>query len=120
MVNKRDDGVMNPLDTKEIRAELQQGNSIDNVCRKYKLSFNELVRLMQSGLPIRKGRTRKGWLYIQFVGNRYHIQKGSVHYGTYETLEDAQRIRDWLVRHGWDKSQVDLACDWCSVKRCKK
>jgi hypothetical protein len=109
------------IDKKQIRQDLQSGKTIDTVCREYNLTFTELVGLMQfyTHRP-RKSHRPKGWLYIARTDNRYIIRKGDVHYGTYKNLRDAQKIRDWMQRHGWDKSQLDIACDWCGVERCTR
>lgn len=110
--------------TKNIRYDLRNGNTIQEVCQKYNITFHELVHLMmpynQPG--IRPGKKSKKTRYIRkYHGSgHYYIVRGKTHYGTYKSFSDAVKIRDWLVRHGWDRSMLDLGCDWCGVVRCKQ
>ena len=109
------------MDEETIRNQLKQGISIDDVCREHGLTFESLINIMRTyDNPIRR-KTSKGMAFIYRMPNgHYSVSKCSKHFGTYKTLRDAQKIRDWMLRHGWNKSQLDMACDWCSVERCKR
>ena len=41
-------------------------------------------------------------------------------YGTYETLEDAVKIRDYCNEHGWYVTRIDEYCEILGIKRCCK
>ena len=114
----------NEYKAKNIRYDLRNGNTIEEVCQKYHLTFAELVdTMMFHDQPhIKQGKTSKKSRYIRkYHGSgHYYIVRGSTHYGTYKSFNDAVKIRDWLSRHGWDKGMLDLGCDWCGVVRCKQ
>ena len=109
---------------KHIREALLNGDSINQVCYDYNITFPELLKLMSSYEQpgIKQGKTSKKSRYIRkYHGSgHYYIVRGSAHYGTYKSFSDAVKIRDWLSRHGWDKGMLDLGCDWCGVVRCKQ
>lgn len=41
-------------------------------------------------------------------------------YGTYNTLEDAIKIRDYCNEHGWYVTRIDEYCEILGIERCKK
>ena len=108
------------MDEETIRNQLRNGKTIDEVCTEHQLTFKQLIKIMKTyDNPLRT--SGKGMAYLYRMPNgHYTITKKSTHYGTYKTLRDAQKIRDWMVRHGWSKKQLDLACDWCGVERCRR
>ena len=40
-------------------------------------------------------------------------------FGTYEKLEDAIKVRDWLIRADWKIDDLDELCKKLKVKRRK-
>ena len=102
-----------------IRDDLWNGMSIDNVCRKYNIPFSILVAMMKQGERNNSGpKTRE--LYIVERDGRYHIRRANQYYGTYRTLSDAIKVRDWFIYNMFDKRKIDKACEECGVERYSK
>ena len=90
--------------------------SIEEVCKKHNLSFKELVYLSATNLPRKKPKKYKKTSnqpdeeYISYTYEKYQIRKtidGNLrHFGTYDTLEDAIKMRDYLMEHGWYTTRV--------------
>lgn len=111
----------------QIRKELQSGTSIDEVCRKHHITFKQLCdhyhgygRSQQYRNNLKQKTRHK---YIRQTGNRYAIQKNthkkSKMYGTYDSLEDALKMRDALIEDGWHQTHVDQLCDKLGIERRK-
>lgn len=51
------------------------------------------------------------YIHYDKIWNRYRIQKvlygRRVSYGSYDTLEDAVKVRDELIKCNWDKKQLN-------------
>jgi hypothetical protein len=106
---------------RSIRIQLQNGKSIQDVCQEYDLTLADLMGMFQH--YDHKGRISnkpKSMRYITKVNHRFIIRFDDVHYGTYATLLDARRVRDALIRNGWNKDLLDTICERLGVKRCKK
>ena len=110
--------------SKEIRSRMLNGDTIDTICHDYHLSFSELVQLM-SRLGKQKytdipSKFRTGHLYITYSSSgRYVLRHKRTYYGSYESLEDAVKVRDWFIRNGWNKRWINRACRLTGVKRCQ-
>lgn len=119
---------MTRLHSKEIRSKLKSGETIDNVCREYDLTLLDLLSHMRSlgnekqyQPPNGRRNITTGHKYIsQHPTGKYIIRNNRKHFGTYRTLEDALKIRDWFIIHRWDKRWIDRACRECGVTRCRK
>ena len=103
----------------EIREKLQDGCSIDEVCREYNLTFKGLVTLMH-GYERRPEGVRTGEMYIMYRRERFIIHRHNVHYGSYLTLEDALKVRNYMIYNGWYKDKLDEVCGIVGVERCTK
>ena len=112
------------MNSKKIRSQLQSGMTIDQVCHEHQITFPELLRLMSKLGNEKKNKKEfhsrpTGQLYISEHYGKYIIRKNKKHFGTYRSLEDAVRVRDWFMCQRWDKRWVDRACRECGVVRCK-
>ena len=108
------------MDNEEtIRKQLKDGVSIDDVCRKHSLTFKQLLDILRFyDNPVRTRKHRKGWTHIsQTPQGSFIITKDSTHYGTFNTLRDAQRVRDYFREHGWNKNKLDKICNELGVER---
>ena len=52
-----------------------------------------------------------------FYAIRKYINSRSVYYGVYDTLEDANRVKQGLIKHNWDKKRLDKICKELGVRR---
>ena len=111
------------MNSKEIRSKLQAGVTINQVCYDYNLTFKKLVTLMlklgnENGTFSRTART--GQLYVHEKHGRFLVVKDHKSFGSYRSLEDAVKIRDWFLHERWDRRWVDRACKETGVERCKR
>lgn len=101
---------------KELRRDLENGMSIEDGLQKHnvtlKNAFKELIIL--------PSKTSEQYIQQNKTGN-YFISKcingKPTHLGTYNTLNDAIKIRNWFSEKGWDKNMIDTACKECNVER---
>ena len=111
------------MNYKQMRQELQQGQTIEEVCSKHHCTFKRLFNHF-------KGYERnKTWRenttmqrvdkYIDTRNGTYAIRKSGNMYGTYNSLEDATLVRDALEEDGWHQTHVDSICEELGVKRRK-
>ena len=108
---------------REIRQDLKDGMTINDVCTKYQLTFKQLMRLFNGDrykATTKESISTTGELYISRVGNRYIIRRCKKHYGTYKTLEDAVKVRNHLIFNGWYKNRLNTICKELGVERCTK
>ena len=112
------------MNSKEIRTKLRNGTTITQICTEYQLTFKDLITLMSKygNENTFKNTPRKstGYLYITEHCNRYIIRKNRKHFGTYRSIGDAVRVRDWFIRNGWYQRRLDRACRECGVSRCRR
>lgn len=102
----------------KIRRELKNGKTIERVCTEYQISFSELVKLMK-GDQYLSGKRSKYGLYI-YRNNRglFVVNKNKVYYGMYKSLEDAVKVKNFFLYHGWNKRRLDEVCEKLGVERC--
>lgn len=106
----------NEDNSKNIREALRNGDSINQVCHDYNITFPELLKKMSSyGSGKTHTMTHTGERYIMKHRETYVIRKNNKYFGTYRTLSDAVVIRDWLMSHRWDKCWVNRACRECNI-----
>ena len=103
----------------EIRSRLKNGETIEKVCQEYNLSFSELVNLMKTKANEEgyKPTPSTGHLYVSERYGKFFIRKGTVYYGTYYSLEDALKVRDYFMFSRWDKRNIDKVCRELGVRR---
>lgn len=103
----------------QIQKELRNGATIESICEKYELTFKELCKLFISGnYTNTKSFSSTGKLYISYSGERYIIRRNRKYYGAYSTLEDAVKVRDYLMINGWYRNRLNKICEELGVERC--
>lgn len=106
-------------EARHIREALRNGDTIDKVCYDYDLTFPELLKRMSSYGSGKKDSVRyTGERYIMKHYGHYVVRKNHKYFGSYRTLSDAIKIRDWFMVNRWDRRWVDRACRECRVVRC--
>ena len=99
-----------PLQSKsnQIRQQLQNGKTIQEVCKEYHLTFKELCQLFLQGKYKRTTNEHTtGKLYITSDGKRYILRKDGNHFGSYNSLDDAVKVRDYMIMNGWYRKRLD-------------
>ena len=98
---------MNPS---EIRKELQSGVSIAEVCTKYDLTFKDLCHMFHGYVQKRRKLDLPMYICLRSDEKGYMIRRrvnGKVKYfGCYDTIDDAIKVRDYLIKHGWYQKRV--------------
>ena len=103
------------MNINEIRSKLQQGKTINEVCKEYQLTFQQLFRMLNGGVVGASVSPTTEALYLTKSGERYVLRKDDKHYGTYYSLEDAIKVRDYFIYNGWRKDKEDKVCDELGV-----
>ena len=106
----------------KIQKDLQNGMSINDACRKYNISFKVLCNIMPRSHPKQKKEppkveSRTLEPKITQRKDSYYVRHGRDMYGTYSSLEDAIRMRDYCEKHGWSKNQLDNYCRILGITR---
>ena len=99
---------------KELVEDMRSHMTIEEVLQKHNLSLKECCDLLYYKTNNRKNRKRKyretGEPYIRQDGKRFHIRKKingrAVSFGGYNSLEDAVKVRDYLMEHGWYRNRL--------------
>ena len=98
----------------EIQEQLRSGTTIAEVCTQNNLTFKQLCDMFP-GAYAKKTKSgkkveRKYPMYIIPVGRKYSIKKkvGKKYqsFGLYESIEDALKVRDYMIMNGWYKSRL--------------
>lgn len=125
----------------ELREDLRNGMSIHDGLIKHGLSLETAVQMLQYRQPeehyientipprkIRKPSRKKKVNYVK-CGERYIMQRNDTFcvrrtikgktrmFGTYNSLEDALRMRDALELDGWHQTHVDRICKELGIVR---
>ena len=102
--------------------DLRSGMSLEDTLTKYGLSLKEAldqIPLTVDHSP--NSRYYCGEEYISARDGGYLIRKTleGVHtyFGTYDSLDDAMKVRDRIIELGWNKSELDNECLELNVKR---
>lgn len=121
----------------EFQHDLQQGMTIHEALTKYnytlKYAFNQLQKQQKKTKNTRKRKlkncTYNAGKYIQYRDGHYYLRKTVYShkknrrvtrmFGTYQTLEDAIKMREAQKQIGWKVTHVDRLCDELGITRCK-
>lgn len=111
----------------QIRNDLKNGSTLDEVCNKYSLTFKELLEVFKSDFHSyskprkskkkRTSSTGKKHIYERGSARSYWIQKEGKYYGHYKTLDDAVAVRNGLILNDWNKDELDTICQKLGVVR---
>ena len=105
---------------KRLQNDLKAGMSIEDALTKHGMTFKEAF----DGMPKPLGKTGVGEKYITLHQGKYIIQKTTKGkrriFGSYNRLEDAIKVRDYCVEHGWYITKLDDYCKAVGVERCTR
>lgn len=87
----------------QLQNELRSGESINSVCKKYRLTFAELIELVKT--PTYNYSKNKLPAHIYRKGRQYAIYKQingkCVGFGEFESLKQAKKVVQQLIIHNW-------------------
>ena len=113
----------------DFRKDLKNGLTIDDACRKHGVTFKYVMDNMERPYTKnRKPNRRSKCTSTKISLNIYRIGKGgftiyksvnsrSQNFGTYRTVEDAIKVRDYFYEHGWDRKELDKVCQDLNIMR---
>ena len=106
--------------------DLKNGMTIHDALCKHGLTFRQAVLGVSRPMTEKKPqypRSRCGEKYILRQGEKYHLRKRqngrTMMFGTYNTLDDAVRIRDYCIKYGWKQKNIDKYCQELGIERSK-
>ena len=108
----------------KFRNDLRNGLTIAEACTKHNITFKYAVDNMErQHKPKRRvrGKSRRESEHIYRNGENYTIYKSinsrSYNFGTYRTVEDAIKVRNYFYEHGWDRKELDKVCQDLNIMR---
>ena len=111
----------------DFRDSLRNGMGLWEALEEYNLTLKEAMDHMEK--PVTKIKPRKVVFstigpYIYRMGKYYVIQKSirnhTVSFGRYNNLDDAKKVRDYYLEHGWNRKTLNKVCEELGVERRKK
>ena len=115
---------------KKFQEDLKKGMTIETALKEHNLTFKEAVELCPRPFcyqrpktkKIKKGETYKSVdRHIKLRNNSYCVTKTfkskSYWGGSYNTLQDAILVRDFLEEHGWNPVKINEACKKYKINR---
>ena len=100
----------------EFIEDMRHADSIGEVLEKHDVSLVEAIDILQKISP-RKRKEKTSWnaktgeKYIAQIPSGAYIIRKSVngkmrYFGKYDNLNDAVKVRDYLLKHGWYPNRV--------------
>ena len=123
--------MLNDRVLRQFQWDLQDGMSIEDACRKHQISFKEacdnMPKIQKKKIKPRNTSPTYASEYIQERNGKYFVRKyvpstkqkksSTVMFGTYNSLEDAIKMREHCKKHGWKKLSVDKYCQELGIER---
>ena len=107
--------------------DLKDGLTISEALQKHNLTFkyvcDNLPRpySMKNRRPYKRRHTKNSRQYISDHNGRYYLRKTiegrMVHFGSYDKLTDAVKVREYCKKHGWRKECIKEYEKQCGIKR---
>lgn len=105
----------------EFQQDLRNGLTVEEACTKYNIPFNYVFKNMER-INKRQGPNDPQLKYITKRSGHFSVRKTvkgkQIVFGTYSTLEEAIKIREYCEKHGWIKSNIDEYCKILGIERC--
>ena len=106
--------------------DLRNGFTIDEALNKHGLSLKEVFNYLHKE-TLKKTRpvtSNEGSVRKNPQSDHYHVKKTikgtNVVFGTYATKEEAEIIRQELIKHSWDKNKLDEILKKTGIKRIRQ
>ena len=117
----------------KFQQDLQNGMTLETALKKYNLTFKEAVEFThkpRTRPPKKKKRKKERAVYKKIDKNisqkngSFHLRKqinGKSYWGgSYGSLEDAQKVRDFLNENGWNFIRINEACKKYGIERRRR
>ena len=116
----------------KFQQDLRDGMTLENALIKHNLTLKEAMEFCPKPIGqryIKKKKKRKQVYtnvdrHISQKKDAFHVRKQKSYKtywgGSYDSLEDAQKVRDFLEEHGWSPIKVNEACKKLGIKRRRK
>lgn len=125
--------MINKHKLQQFQQDLRNGMTLEATLQKHQLTLIEVwteLNRSTAGRPSEKkqyknntGLDPTGEKHIFKRNGRYTLRKYSRGktrmYGVYRSMEDAVRVRDYCMEHGWVQRNIDRYCKILDVERCK-
>ena len=102
------------MNIQEFQRDLNNGMSIEDACRKHKTTLAKAFEILHyKDTNKRKTLGNCGESYIRYDETsgtyllRKRVNKKYTYFGRYKTLEDAIKVRDYMMTHGWYKHRLN-------------
>ena len=102
------------MNIQEFQTDLNNGMTLEKALKKHNTNLQTVFKALQYFNHNPHKTPQSGEKLIRRVDNgRYALRKmlkGHMHYyGTYDTIEDAVRVRDYMITYGWDNDYKEVA-----------
>ena len=117
----------------QFQRDLRNGMKLETALIKHNLSLKEAFDVVHKPIvnPARKRTPYKKRRYYNRIeeniikkGGAYHLRKSinrkTVWGGSYDTLEEARTVREYLNEHGWNIVKVNEACKVHGITRRRR
>lgn len=106
------------FDSDEFIEDMKNGLSVEEGLKKHNISLEEAVVLLQKSLPRKKKKKKNTWnaktgeKYISKTKSgkysiRKHINGKMRYFGNYDNINDAIKVRDYLIENGWYYNRIN-------------
>ena len=108
----------------DFQSDLRAGLGLDEALTKHGINLKYAMDHLDKPQTAPKRRLRKFSRYgknLYRLGNYYVVQKSiqgkTVNFGTYNSLTDARRVRDYMEADGWRRYKLDNILKELGIQR---
>ena len=106
----------------DFRRDLKKGLSISEALIKYNLTFKQVFKYFHRPpariYPQPNSSRLDDNIYLS--NGYFHIRRKQQFYGSYNSLKDAQKVRNKLIEYGWDKTNLNRILKEVKVEKNKR
>ena len=105
--------------------DLRNGMTIKEALQKHKITLKQAMHKAEKTYkrPKKPKKQKNIDRLITHRNNHYYLRKRvngkQTVFGTYQTLEDAIRMREYCEKHGWEQKSISRYCQELGIERCR-
>ena len=107
------------MNIREFQTDLNKGMTISDACQKHQITFKQAFQMLHykdtNKQKTQTSQTREQYITINKNTGKYELKRrinGKYKYfGSYPTLKDAIRMREYMKTHGWTNKK------WQTIKK---